>query len=496
MGAAAMGLGLYAVPALAAKKKSGRKEVKGLDLAASIEILNMWGQKPKEINELYTALFNVLEKDKNAGFKDVAKDPTIQAMCQKMGMIHLGGPMLGCITPNSVKVWVRTARPAKVSVELMQESGKQTFGPVVSSLESELAAIVPITGLHPNTVYSYKVLVDGKEIVTTGKQIIKTPPAGNEAETRIAFGTCPHRWGLGNQKQSREIRTFNPHAMLMYGDVAVQDRKDHLGMHHADVALRDFHPAFNNLVCEVPLYANWDDHDYSHNDGYGLRIFEDKVRRGVRKAFTQSWNNPYYGLGDEGGGIFTHTRIGCCDVIMTDNRYFREFVKKGQKGPKHAFLGPEQMAWLKKTLLACKGPFIIITCGTMWDDVAAKGKDSWGRYDPDGREEVYSWIEENKIPGVLFLSGDRHGARIFRIPRPAGHEFYEFEVASLGGRKSITPPQRPEWKTSLYGMHRKYAYGQFTFDPTLDDPTVTHRLVGDDGNIMYELTLKRSQLTP
>lgn len=479
----------------AAKKNKNTEKLTGL--AANLEILNMWGEKPKEVNDLYSAIFNLLEKSEGAAFADVAQDAAIQEMCTKMGVVHLGGPLLGSLEPTGVKVWIRTVKPAKVSVEIELDGTKHAFGPVESTLESDLMAIVPVNGLAPNSAYPYKVLVDGKEIEIPKHAVIKTPPEGKEDITRIAFGTCPHRKGLGNTKQAEQILKFNPQAMLIYGDIAVQDRKAHLGMHRADYLLRDFHPAWNDLACSIPFYACWDDHDYFHNDGYGLNGFDDKARRGVRKVFTQNWVNPYYGLGDEGGGIFTHTRVGACDIIMTDNRYFRETIAKGSVGAKNAFLGAQQMEWLKKTLLACKAPFIIITCGTMWDDVAAGGKDSWGRWDPEGREEIYQFIEKNKIPGVLFLSGDRHGARIFRIPRPAAdHEFYEFEVATLGGLRSITPASNPEWKTLLFGKHGIHAHGQFTFDLSGDEPTVTHRLVQADGNTLFELSLTRSQLTP
>jgi alkaline phosphatase D len=153
------------------------------------------------------------------------------------------------------------------------------------------------------------------------------------------------------------------------------------------------------------------------------------------------------------------------------------------------------MEWLKKTLLACKGPFIIISCGTMWCDYVSGGKDSWGQFDPEAREEVFSLIEEHRIPGVLLISGDRHGARGFRIPRPSGYEFYEFETASLGGR-SGPPVTNPKWTTQLYGFANKFAFGEFTFDISKDDPTVTYRLVEFTGVILYELELSRSQLTP
>lgn len=468
----------------------GFKGTNNGDLEGCLETLNMWEKKPEAVLKLYTAIYNALATSPEASFATVAGDETVRALCKEQGVRHFGGPMLGCLAPDGAKVWVRTTQPAKVEVKAEVNGKEKTFGPVQSTLESDLTAIVAVTGLPPGTVTPYHVLVDGKPIDIPEHSAITTPAPGPSAKTRITFGTCQHRWGIGHGELANMILKHKPVAMLMYGDVAVQDRKNNLGMHRADYAMRDFHPAWQNMVCSTPVYTSWDDHDYFANDAWGIpRKHTDQDRRGVRKVFTQAWNNPSYGLGDEGGGIFQHTRIGPCDVIMTDNRYFR--TREG----KHCFLGPEQMAWLKKALLACKGPFIMMSCGTMWSDDVSGGKDSWGKFDPEGREEIFSLIEKHKIPGVLLLSGDRHGARGFRIPRPSGFEFHEFEPASLGGR-SGPPATSKKWKTQLYGFSGKFAFGEFTFDTEPDDPTVTYRLVEATGDILYELTLTRSQLTP
>ncbi len=173
---------------------------------------------------------------------------------------------------------------------------------------------------------------------------------------------------------------------------------------------------------------------------------------------------------------------------MTDNRYFRT----GEKG---SFLGPQQMDWLKEQLLDCEGPFIILSCGSMWSDYVSNGKDSWGVNDPEGREELFSFIEENKINGVLLISGDRHGARGFRIPRKSDFGFYEFEAASLGAR--VGPPAiDPTWDTQLYGIDGQFAFGEFTYLPSGKDPSVVFRLVGEAGNIIYEKTIHKSELAP
>jgi alkaline phosphatase D len=96
---------------------------------------------------------------------------------------------------------------------------------------------------------------------------------------------------------------------------------------------------------------------------------------------------------------------------------------------------------------------------------------------------------------MLLISGDRHGARGFKIPRPSGFNFYEFEMASLGGRSGL-PHIRADWDTQLYGISGEYAFGEFPFDTTIPDPEVTFRLIHENSTILYEITLSKSQLTP
>jgi alkaline phosphatase D len=248
--------------------------------------------------------------------------------------------------------------------------------------------------------------------------------------------------------------------------------------------MRDLQAPWSKLAANLPVYATWDDHDYFDNDKprEGQDI-PDEDRREIRRVFTNAWNNPQYGFGDERGGIFLRTRIGPADVLMTDNRYFR-FLE----GP---YLGEGQTRWLEEQLLDCKGPFIILACGTLWCDAKGDGKDSWGKYDKEGRERIFNLIEKHRIPGVLLVSGDWHGARGYTIERPSGFTFYEFQPASLGGRPGATRAGN-----TLFALAGKYAFGEFTFDADTDDPRVTFRLLLEDGTEHYRLTLTRSQLTP
>ncbi|HUT10617.1 MAG TPA: alkaline phosphatase D family protein [Thermoguttaceae bacterium] len=466
-------------------------ETTGGDLASNLTLLNQWGEQPDSVQRLYKAAFEVFAARSDATFADLAANAEIRQLCDEHRISHLGGPMLGAVAPDGARVWLRTVRSAKVEVRVTVDGAERSFGPVESTPETDLTAVVSVTGLEPQTRYPYRVLVDGEPIAMAEHAAITTTPEdAKPAKVRIAFGTCFHRWGLGNQKQADLILSRKPAALLLGGDIAVQDRNNHLGLHRADYFLRDCRPAWQSLVAAVPVYATWDDHDYFANDKAGIpKGYTDEDRQGVWEVFRRAWNNPSYGFGDGRRGVFLRTRIGPCDVIMVDHRYFRT----GEEG---SFLGEDQMQWLEAQLLDCRGPFIILSCGTMWSDYVSAGKDSWGRWDPEGRERIFKLIEKNRIAGVLLISGDRHGARGFTIPRPRGFKFHEFEAGSLGGR-SGPAVTNPAWTEQFYGIAGEYAFGEFTIDATIPDPEVTFRLIRvEDGSYIHELKLQRSQLTP
>jgi alkaline phosphatase D len=155
------------------------------------------------------------------------------------------------------------------------------------------------------------------------------------------------------------------------------------------------------------------------------------------------------------------------------------------------------MNWLKKTLKNSEALFKVISSGTMWSDYITPGKDSWGTWDTTGREELFHFIEGENISGVLLVSGDRHGTRGFTIPRPSGFSLCEFQVASLGGVPG-PPAMAKDASRQLYGYHGKdkIAFGEFTFDTTGNNPSVTFRLIDESGNISDEINLPYQKLTP
>ena len=51
-------------------------------------------------------------------------------------------------------------------------------------------------------------------------------------------------------------------------------------------------------------------------------------------------------------------------------------------------------------------------------------KDPWDGY-PDEREEIFSFIESEKIGGVFLIAADRHRIDLRRTDRPQGYDLFE-----------------------------------------------------------------------
>ena len=455
-------------------------------------VLNLWGKRSKEVNNLYDCVHGLFKENPTYTYVNIAKKEKVQALCKAAKQTLFAGPMLGDITSDRVSVWLRTLASAAVTIKLWDADGKERlYGPVYSSEKTEFTAILKLTDLDAGRDYFYEVYVNDQKIVLEDVDcLFHTPVKDNTLiKGRIIFGSCYHRWGLGNMKQSSCILDRKPDAMLLLGDIAVQDRMNNAALHRDDYFLRDLIPAWRKMVASVPVYATWDDHDYMNNDLAGIpKGMTKQDKENIWQVYRNVWNNPYYGFGEKEKGVFLHTTIGPADVIMVDNRYFRE-KKKG------SFLGDDQMEWLKKTLLACKSPFKILSCGSMWADYVSDGKDSWGVNDPQGREDLFHLIQKNNIKGVLLISGDRHGARGFAIPLSDDFNLYEFGGASLGAR-SGPPVSKPEWTTQMYGIANLFAFSEFTFSGTAKNPLVTFQLIADDGAILFKRQFTQQELTP
>lgn len=419
-------------------------------------------------------------------------DPQIIEAARAAGLPLMSGPMLGDLSASGITVWFRPIQVEGLTVQVTaKELGQRKEFPVDVTQPGAVVR-VRLTGLTANTRHVYRIVNNAGDVL--GKGSFRTAPKPDAKETfRIAFGSCFHKIGVHNPNLMGLIAERGNHAMLLLGDLAVDDREAKTHLHYADYLLRDVSDPWRRFSANIPVYACWDDHDYLNNDKSGLQKGQvtDEQRNALRMLWQENWNNPPTVVKDR--GIYFNTVIGDVEIIMLDTRSCRTWQKRGTQG---AYLGEAQMQWLLKTLKASKARFILLTSGTMWSDFMSKAKDSWGSWDIPGRDQIYDFVEENRIGGVLLLSGDRHGARSFRIERPSGFALHEFEAATLGG---VPGPGAfaPDKSTQAFGYRGGLkAFGEFTFDLSQSDPQVTFRLINEAETEMEKHRFCLSELTP
>jgi hypothetical protein len=90
----------------------------GPKLSDGLFLLEQWHEKPSHIRDLYAQAFALFEADQMATYAVVMANPRIQAICAEHGITHIGGPMLGDVTPGSVTLWLRTVNPGEIEVRV------------------------------------------------------------------------------------------------------------------------------------------------------------------------------------------------------------------------------------------------------------------------------------------------------------------------------------------------------------------------------------------
>jgi alkaline phosphatase D len=153
-------------------------------------------------------------------------------------------------------------------------------------------------------------------------------------------------------------------------------------------------------------------------------------------------------------------------------------------------LGPVQKAWLLNQLKQSQATFKVLASPVPWDfNTKGKSRDTWNGF-RDEREEIFGFLEENKIDGVVLISADRHRSDARKIERPNGYPFYEFESSRLTNDKahSLKPG-------AIFAYNKKPSFGLLSFDTAIPDPTVTFGIISIDNETIHSLTLKHSEIS-
>lgn len=344
------------------------------------------------------------------------------------------GPMVGHTGSDEARIWVKASRPARLEVRWgtrpdltdARNSEAVDLGP-----DSDFAGHVRLTGLQPEARIFYAVLLDGRPATAPPYPAFRTAPrAGTRGRFRFAFGSCVGPKGADaaacwGDMAARTSFDF----LLLLGDNHYADSTDP-ALQRASYADHRRPAGFRQIAARTPTYAIWDDHDYGPNNSDGTqRGKEDSLR-----TFQEFWANPGYGQKDDPGVYFSFS-WGDADFFMLDSRYHRTPNRAPDDGAK-TMLGARQKEWLKRGLASSRASLKFVACGSEWQTHTQP--DGWASFRRE-RDEIFTFIRDRGIRGVIFLSGDRHFTAGYQIEG----RFLEFTSGPIGSSNS-RPREAPE----------------------------------------------------
>ncbi len=362
----------------------------------------------------------------------------------------VSGPMLGHTDLRTAIIWVHfdaTVKEASVKYKEPASSNSIEKSIPFSVLQGGEFNIgtATLTSLMPGSSYNYTVMVNQTAVATgTVKtqelwQWRKNPP-----EFSFITGSCTYmneppfdRPGKPYGYDSSILETMakeNADFMLWLGDNWYTREVDYFsewGLHYRPAHERAM-PVYKNLLKKMPHYAIWDDHDYGWNDG-------DKsypLKETSRNVFKKFWANPSYG--ENGQGIFTKFTWNDVDVFLLDDRWFRSNDEmadsiNGKPNTNKRMYGQQQLEWLKNALLQSNSngsiSFRIIATGSQVLNPMSPF-DCFNHFSVEYKE-LMDFIADNKINGLLFLTGDRHHSEIIKVQREGAYPLYDITSSPI-----------------------------------------------------------------
>ncbi len=395
----------------------------------------------------------------------------------------MAGPMLGHTGPSEARVWIRATAAVPWSVCIAEsaalDGAREVTGPPLSD-DSGCTGIAILDGLKPATRYYYQVLLEGRpQNAAPFPTFTTAPPQATKGRQRIAFGSCVGEspaesaavWGELAARHSLPPDAGGFDIFLMLGD-------NHYGNTTQTAKLRTYYTAhrltagWREMSARRPVYAIWDDHDYGPNNS-------DCTEPGKAESLTvfrQFWANPSSGEPDNPGCYFTFQR-GDVQFFMLDGRYHRS-PDKMKDGPDKTMFGAAQLAWLKRELLASKAAVKILANGSEWQSFGSI--DSYSCFRTE-RDALLKWIADQKIEGIVLLSGDRHFCSGYQVLG----RFVELVSSPLGSRNSILTPNTERFT----GHDEGCLWMVLDIDTTATVPAVTYEIWQTGGGILERRTL-------
>ncbi|MFW5926433.1 MAG: alkaline phosphatase D family protein [Wenzhouxiangella sp.] len=418
----------------------------------------------------------------------------------------VAGPMPGHSAMRQVKVWLQTDEAAEVTLRYWVDGQADTMAttrPVTTRPETAHAATVDVVALEPGTEYRYEVLIDGEAHAASRDLRFVTQPLwqwrDDPPDFRFALGSCAYvnetRYDRPGEPYGGDYRIFeaiadrSPDFMLWLGDNVYYREADwdsRSGMYARYSHTRSL-PEMQRLLGAAHHYAIWDDHDYGPNNadrGYAKR-------EQALEVFDTFWPNPDFSAAGT-GGVTNYFEWHDVAFFLLDNRYFRQanYRVSGER----TILGEDQIEWLIDALKTSNASFRFVVMGGQFLN-SAEVHETYARIAPGERREILDRIEAERIPGVIFLSGDRHHSVFMKKERYRTYPLHEWTVSPLTAGAGSPTEGAAQYmvEDSIYGERN---FGTIEISGPRDQRVATLILHDSDGAEVWREEIRQSDLQP
>ena len=195
------------------------------------------------------------------------------------------------------------------------------------------------------------------------------------------------------------------------------------------------------------MFAQWDDHEVTNNWSLSKQLGPQYHERSIemlaaraRRAFRELY--PMRESAAEPGRIYRKIAYGpMLDVFMLDERSYRGPNGENRQpsyGPDAYFIGPDQLAWLKRELLASRATWKVVASDmplslVVYDEADHKrGSEAFAQGDgpPLGREleivELLRFIKSAPVRNTVWLTADVHYTAAHHYD-PSRAQFQDFD---------------------------------------------------------------------
>jgi alkaline phosphatase D len=358
------------------------------------------------------------------------------------------GVACGDATPTGALLWTRYLGVEALRAAVWEGDGDRPADArlFAAPVSPEGFVSTEVEGLTPGRWHRYHfeaLDAAGAVILTSTPGRFRTAIAPDSTEP-LTFGavSCTK---AGHSFASLLRAAENPalDAFLLLGDIVYTDGSSSRADYEAAWERSIGSPEYRALRASTSTVAIWDDHEVRNNwNGDGI---EHPLYVAAQEAFLA--HQPL--RTDPQARLWRKLSWGrTAELFVLDARSERNHAR-GE------YISPEQLEWLTRGIAESRATFKLVLntvpIGSFDTAFFQPFKDDTWQACPEQRTAVLRAIDDARVPGVVWLSGDFHMACVGRVSREGpGDRALEVLVGPGAQRANILPsyPSGPQWDFS------------------------------------------------